>query len=139
MWWGPQTLTIMSFFRNLPLPSNLDSSPTPVSGQMTLPVTPWRRKGLPLILFGMSPPPFFPGGSLTASTPDTALQSGLCSGLFPKCAHSPAHPPVAPSGAVLTKYHKLPLEDNRDLLFQSSGGWRSEVKVPAGPCAPRRL
>lgn len=36
-------------------------------------------------------------------------------------------------GATVTKAHKLGGLDSRDLLSHSSGGWRSEIQVLAGP------
>ena len=38
--------------------------------------------------------------------------------------------------ATITQYHKLGTYTNRLLLSPSSGGWKSEVKMSAGPCPP---
>ena len=35
----------------------------------------------------------------------------------------------------VTKYHKLGVPNNRDLFFRSPGAWKSQIKMPAGPCS----
>ena len=40
------------------------------------------------------------------------------------------------SGAAITKYYKPGGSNNRNLLFPSCGGWKSEIKVSAGSLIP---
>ena len=44
-----------------------------------------------------------------------------------------------PEAAVVAKYQRLGDLHNRNIFSHGSGGWKSEIKVSAGPCSLSRI